>query len=256
MAGRGLEDPPVDLLLSVKRGLNLDDTDHQRWLISSVREHRIRYVCLDPVRSVTACTDQSFRELRPFVVFLRTLQRETGAVICLVHHDTKPQAGVYDDRDRPHRMSGGGLFSVVDSPIHVKKLTSGGEKTPSVLLTPSNYKFSASPPPLRVRLVSDDPTAPTTVRLDAAEVTAGTETQLEHDDRVLAGLREHSSDSAPTSTRELARRIGMNRTDVAASCRRLLAARKVSRTRQGKAFLWTAAATLRIVKSAVNRGTD
>lgn len=155
LAGRELDEAPDGLLVSVKQGWDLDNPAHQSRLQHLVQTQHVEVLLLDPLRSVTATTDKSWTELRPFIQFLRRLQRETGVLLLLTHHDTKPLPGVVDTRDRSQRMSGGGLFSVVDAPIHLVKLKSEGGS--SSLLVPSDYKFSADPAPIRLRLENGRP---------------------------------------------------------------------------------------------------
>jgi hypothetical protein len=104
-------------------------------------------VVLDPLRSVTETADQGPRELKPFALFLRRFIRETGAVVLIVHHDVKPSANGTDQRRRPQRASGGGIFSIADSPIHVDRV----DETRRMLI-PTAYKFAADPPAVTVRL--------------------------------------------------------------------------------------------------------
>src|SRR3954447_17636216 len=85
--------------------------------------------------------------------------QETGSVVLVVHHDVKPTAGKPDDRAKPHRASGGGIFSIADAPIHAELIGPGSR----VVLTPSHYKFSVPPDPFIVRLETDDPHRPTPV---------------------------------------------------------------------------------------------
>jgi hypothetical protein len=238
LAGRGIEEPPTELLVAVKQGWDLDNPVHQTRLIDWVQTQRVEVLILDPLRSVTASTDKSWSELRPFILFLRRLQRETGVLLLLTHHDTKPVPGVIDTRDRPQRMSGGGLFSVVDAPIHLSKVK--GDSGAGSLLVPSNYKFSAAPPPVRLLLETDDPKVATSARLVAFAVAADSVTALEQDEKVLAYLREHPDQEF--SGRGLRTALGKGQKTVRTSLDRLLAAKQVERRRVGgdeqNAQLW------------------
>ena len=94
--------------------------------------------------------------------------RETGSAVVLGHHDTKPIAGKPDERAKPQRASGGGIFSIADAPIHAE-LVGPGSRT---ILTPSHYKFSTAPDPFVIQLEADDPKRPTWVRLRGEDTTA------------------------------------------------------------------------------------
>lgn len=250
LAGRGLTEAPDRLLLSVKQGWNLDDPDHQGRLLHFLQSQRIEVLIIDPLRSVTGATDKTYVELRPFILFLRRLQRETGVVLILTHHDTKPQPGTIDTREGPQRMSGGGLFSVVDAPIHLTKLTSEGG--PACLLAPSDYKFGEAPPPVKLRLVTDHPRTATRATWVTTPATAGSERALEHDDQLLRYFREHAAQEF--SGRQLATALRMGQGTVRLSLQRLLAAGQVEkRTGSGtekNAQLW------RLAKAAVQPGAS
>ena len=137
-AGRDCR-PPADLHLSARRGVWLDEAAHQRRLLAFVEAVRPVLVVLDPLRSLTACVDQGPRELQPFARFARELADRTA--VLLLHHDTKPQAGVADTRRRPHKASGGGLFSIADAPIALEPLGHGG-----TLFRPCAWKHAEDPP--------------------------------------------------------------------------------------------------------------
>jgi RecA-family ATPase len=102
-------------------------------------------VTFDPLRSLTAAADQA-RELKPIVTFLRRLMRETGCAVLIVHHHTKPGEKP-DQRRRPQRASGGGIFSIADAPIHVETIDQNRR-----LLVPTAFKFCADPAPITLTL--------------------------------------------------------------------------------------------------------
>jgi hypothetical protein len=138
--------PPADLHLSARRGVWLDDPAHQRRLLAFVDAVRPVLVVLDPLRSLTAGVDQGPRELQPFARFVRTLADRTACL--LLHHDQKPQAGVPDTRRRPHRASGGGLFSIADAPVALEPLPGGS----GTLVRPTAWKHTEDPPARELRL--------------------------------------------------------------------------------------------------------
>lgn len=92
LRGYGLPQTPELLHVSAGRGINLDTAEWQERLIATTREQGYRLVVWDPLRSLTETADQGPRELKPFALFMRRFIRETGAVVLIVHHDTKPPA--------------------------------------------------------------------------------------------------------------------------------------------------------------------
>lgn len=165
LTGRGLDTLPAGIRFIVGQGVSLDDVKWQRRVIDDVRSHDVRMVAIDPARSVSACVDQGPHELRPFGVYLRRLIAETGAGVLVVHHETKPQAGVTDTRRRANRISGGGMFSIADRPIHAERIDDT-----HTLLTPSGFKHAADPDPVTlerrhlgesVQFITHAPTAAT-----------------------------------------------------------------------------------------------
>ncbi|PWT80445.1 MAG: hypothetical protein C5B57_12200 [Blastocatellia bacterium] len=145
--GHGLSDAPDLLHISAGKGLSLDATEWQERIIATARENGYCLTIFDPLRSLTDTTDQGPRELKPFALFIRRYMRETGSVVLIVHHDVKPQAAGTDRRRRPQRASGGGIFSIADSPISVERVDDSRR-----LLVPCAFKFAADPPSVTVRL--------------------------------------------------------------------------------------------------------
>ena len=180
--GYGITQSPDLFHIAAGKGINLDALEWQERLIAATREQGYRVVGLDPLRSLTDSADQGPRELKPFALFVRRLMRETGAVVLIVHHDTKPPANAAaDQRRRPQRASGGGIFSIADSPIHVDRVDEHRR-----ILVPCSYKFSADPPPVTVRLEQ----GPGWLRLMGEESTAVEPNDAIMDRRILDYLKD------------------------------------------------------------------
>ncbi len=113
--------------------------------------------------------------------------RETGSALTIGHHDTKPLAGTPDTRAKPQRASGGGIFSIADSPVHVELIGPGSRS----LCSPSHYKFSTAPAPFLVTMDADDPKTPTWVRLQGEETTVDAASQVVLHEKIADYLREH-----------------------------------------------------------------
>lgn len=130
---------------SVLGGVQAHSIDDPRWqtsIIETVKRHGIRVVAFDPLRSMTAHADQGPAELVPVVDFVRRLQREACCAVLLGHHDTKPSGRRGENPDLPQRASGGGLFGIADTPIHLRRR---GDKPFRSVLTPSQCKYFDAP---------------------------------------------------------------------------------------------------------------
>lgn len=150
-AGRAVL-PPDGIHLLVGCGVWLDDPASQRRVANTVIDQGIELVILDPARSLTGCVDKGPSDLQPFSRYLRRLVGDTGVAVLVIHHDTKPMAGVTDTRRRAQRSSGGGLFSIADAPMHLERLDENRS-----LLTPDGFKHRSDPEPFVVhRQITDD----------------------------------------------------------------------------------------------------
>jgi hypothetical protein len=183
LRGHGLTTIPDGFHFAVHRGVWLDDLQWQKRLIDTVKARGLRVLLLDPLRSLSACVDQGPRELQPFAIWLRRFQDETNCALWLNHHNTKPMAGQKDERRRPHRASGGGLFSIADAPIMLEKI---GD-TNRAILTPCGWKFNEDPPALELRLTVEGDEA----RLDASPAETADAGDAALRDRVLDFLAEN-----------------------------------------------------------------
>jgi hypothetical protein len=177
--------------LSIQRSIAFDDPAWQTSMIRYAINNGIRVFAVDPVRASSKAVDQGPREIAPLAAFLRKFMRETGAVVIVGHHDTKPQAATADNRAKPQRASGGGIFSIADAPIHLERL---GLDSRSIV-TPSHYKFAMAPNPFVITLEADDPKRPTWVRIQGSDASTGEADELVLHDKILDYLREHPSTS-------------------------------------------------------------
>lgn len=226
-AGLGCE-PPVNLFVAAGTGFSLDDLDSQARLIAFVREHNIALVMPDPLRSLSGCVDQGPRELRPLVLTLRGLMRETGCTIFAVHHDSKPLAIGVDARRRPQRASGGAVFSIADSPIGIDALPDGRR-----LLTPTAWKFSEDPPSIALAIETGDGWL-RLVGADADGATSPADADLSG--RILAFLAANPR----TSGAAIQRGVKARKADVFATLERLAGIGKIDSAKVGRLVLWFA----------------
>jgi hypothetical protein len=217
--------------LSVHRELDLDRPDVQAWMIAYGRSHQIRVTFIDPIRASSGAVDQGPREIRPLAAFLRRYMRETGSVVVLNHHDTKPLPGKPDERAKPQRASGGGIFSIADAPIHVE-LVGPGQRT---LISPSHYKFAEAPAPFIAWLETDDPKHPTQARLRGESTSAAEASQLAAHEKIIAFLREHPG----TSGSKVAKGVHVNKEWTLDALEALEKQGRVTHAQKGQAQLWS-----------------
>lgn len=234
-AGRGATAFPDNFHVSIQRSIAFDDPAWQLATIRYALNNGIQLLAVDPIRASSAAVDQGPREVQPLGAFLRKFMRETGAVILVGHHDTKPQPSTPDTRAKPQRASGGGIFSIADSPIHLERLGLDSR----AIVTPSHYKFSVAPDPFIVALDADDPKRPTWVRIQGAETTATDALQLAMHDKVLAYLREHPS----TSGSKVATGIRAGKDPTLTALDALRGQGLADFYQRGQAKLWFAAST-------------
>jgi hypothetical protein len=225
MAGMGIS-TIENFHVSACKGLDLDDSGTQDALIAWALSVGCEVMILDPVRSLTACADQGPRELKPFATFLRRFMRETGAAIWLVHHDTKPIVGQHDSRRRPHRASGGGVFSIADNPINVDHVDGDTR-----LLVPTAFKFCEAPEPVTVTLQCGGGW----MRLVGTTGAATTPDRLELHTRIVEALKARPSRSGA----DLQKHLRVRRDALFAALDQLAAAGTVVMTQRGRAKLWS-----------------
>lgn len=156
--GRGMSRQPESVDFSVWRGMSLDGPEWQSRIIETVRRRNIQLVVIDPLRSLTANTDQGPAEFGVVAQFLRRLRRETNCPsIWLVHHDTKPTRNGQESRRRQHRVSGGAILAFCEFSIHFERLNENEEEPLRCRVTPESYKFMRSPAPFGFTLdISDN----------------------------------------------------------------------------------------------------
>jgi hypothetical protein len=213
LRGRGVPLPPANIHVSVREGINLDDRRWQDRLIEETTARRIRYVFIDTLRSTTAGADQGPSELREVAVFLRRWIRETGIGMAIVHHDIKPPT----KQGRPHhqraqRASGGGVFSIADSPISFERIDDRRTR-----LVPNSYKFMPDPSPLVITLETDNPERPSWFRL-LADLDTGPTASVS----LIANIRQFIEQNPGASMNKIAMTVGGNKANTLGAIRGLI----------------------------------
>jgi hypothetical protein len=219
---------PRDLHLMVRKGISLDDPASQDRMMRYAEREGITLTIAEPLRSLSDCVDQGPRELRPLATFLRHYQQMTGSALMLGHHDTKPLPGLKDDRSRPQRASGGGLFSIADSPIHCERIV---ESPATALLVPTAWKFGETPSPLEVTLTWDDDGARLTAKETSGESAAARE--------MHGRIRDFLLQRGEASGREVATGVRASRQGVAEALETMFRDGKIdSRPGPKRSTLW------------------
>jgi hypothetical protein len=188
----------LPIYLSACRGLSLDDPTTQDRLIRQSLMTGAKLIVVEPLRSLTSCVDRTPGELHPFAQFIRRWTRETGAAFLLGHHAVKPQAGA-DGRRGAQRISGGGLFSICESPIESRRLDDE-----RVCLTPLSWKHSAAPPPLVLRLDTAHGRVRRLVAEEHAPDAIAESPDAETAARLIEAIRAHPGMSATAATKAAA----------------------------------------------------
>ena len=97
LAGHGIHPAAIaDTLFTVtNQGIELDNPDSIRRLVEEVmRIYEPSLITFDPLREVHSADENSSKEMRPILKFLKTLRDEYGVTIQLVHNNKNP---LYDN---------------------------------------------------------------------------------------------------------------------------------------------------------------
>jgi len=190
------------MLVSIRRGVNLDDPEWVARLIADLRTGDCALLVLDAARRLSAKADEGPGKVAELIRALRRIITEAGVSIVMVHHDVKPARDGQDTRALGHRASGGDWFAASECPVHVEKLN-GRES----LLRPQDYKFTQDPAPF-VLTCEFSPGAKLIRKL------TGTDTTTEA--AATAGLRGQLVDwlrAHPNSTQSAMKKAGLGRWD-------------------------------------------
>lgn len=209
------------LLLDIAQ-LRLDDAAHLDRLRRTLALHKPRLLILDPfVRLVAGLDENSAREVSAVLGSLRTLQREQGVSILLVHHMRKSPAA-----HPAQQLRGSGDFSAwLDSGLY---LTRHGDERVLVV----EHRSAPAPAPFRLRLVPGDAPhlAITHVEEGAPAATAAALDPLQT--RVVERL---AAAPRPQPTQELRDALRVRKADLLAALRGLADRGLVTKTQHG----WT-----------------
>src|SRR5262249_646737 len=131
------EDLPTQLHVSVRRGVDLDDSAWVTRLIEDLKRLHVGLLVLDPARRLSPKTDEGPAKVREFIGVLRHIVTTARVTIIIVHHDVEPPVNGQDIRRRSQRASGGDWFAGCECPVHVERVSEAES-----LIYPQDYKFS------------------------------------------------------------------------------------------------------------------
>lgn len=227
-AAKGLETYPNWLTMMRVRKFSLDDEYWVTKLIDDCKRIQVRCIVFDPFRRITAHADKGPGELNPTADVLRKIGLDTGAVIGLVHHDVRPGTRTAKRReDLPQLASGGGIFGLVDAPIHVRRVDEN-----RVEVTPAEYKLSATPDRFRLRFDFTGPNGEPALIIRGETVKVRSADPLA--DRIVALLSEGS---APSGT-WVAKRLAAGKHAVLDALDELRTAGVVRAEQYGSSVMW------------------
>jgi hypothetical protein len=212
---RALATLPVDLIVEPVVRL----PDGLARLAATVAQRRSVLLILDPLIRVHRADENSAPEMAAILDGLRTLARDSGCAVLLVHHARKAPAGPSPG----HGLRGSSdLHAFGDSNLYLRRLGAEGSLELRI-----EHRAAASPPPQRVRLRVTDHTARFVVE-DGAPVDPLRE-------RLLTLVRRAP---APLSTATLRQTLGVRKQVLVDLLRTLVAEGRLGRAgREG----WTAA---------------
>jgi len=154
----------LDVHIITVDSLRLDSIDHQDRVESTLRLYNPALLMLDPLVRVHAIDENIARQVAALLGYLRSLERNTGAAIALVHHVRKNAS--------PAGASGyslrgsGDLYAWLDSFLYLRMHQ--GHKSLS-----AEHRSAPAFGPVPVELAQSDPIGP------CLKVTTANETQSE-----------------------------------------------------------------------------
>jgi RecA-family ATPase len=137
-----LDGLPIGLI--TEPALRLDVPSHQSRLSATVEKLRPRLLVLDPLVRLHRSDENSSSEISELLGYLRTLQRQFGVAIAVVHHVRKSGAGQPGQSLR----GSGDLHAWGDSNLYLLRRKGG-------LQLHAEHRSHPSPEPMGVELVSD-----------------------------------------------------------------------------------------------------
>jgi hypothetical protein len=214
---------PLDVHIITVDSLRLDRPDHQDRLESTLQLHKPALLVLDPLVRVHAIDENVAGQVAALLGYLRSLQRNTGAAIALIHHLRKNPsptgAAGYSLR------GSGDLYAWLDSFLHLRMHQ--GQRSLA-----AEHRSAPAFGPVPIELVQSDANGP------YLKITTANETQCESPQQGLASriLELLSTTSEPLTIDALRTRLQVRNQRVVEAIRGLAAAGKIKRNTRGFAL--------------------
>lgn len=189
----------LDLYAITATDLRLDQADDRNRLDATLRQLRPRLLVLDPLVRLHRLDENSAADLSGLLGYLRTLQRNHGVAIVLVHHMSKRGRTQLGNALR----GSSDLFAFGDSYAY---LTRAKDR----LLLTLEHRSAAAPNPIALQLSSRPDGTATHLAVAADQDGAAPAATPPLDDRVLAELRRAGAPRSRVALRT-ALRVNNNR---------------------------------------------
>lgn len=229
LRSHGQTNYPENLYVELHSGFLLDEEDGLDQIARRCLQYGIRLVVLDCLRRLTVHADKGAGDFAPVAQALLAFRERTGATILLVHHDAKGGRRAVSRDELPNLASGGGVFSVADAPIHLRRLNDNRFR-----VTPALYKHMGTPDRFvahaEFQAVGSRDAIRLTEHVSRARPAEGT-----LDERILARLLRGPVPSATA----LARDIHASKQGVLAAVDRLKAGGQVQSHAFGRSTMWS-----------------
>lgn len=216
---RGVDLAHVPVYLLDVAELRLDRGAHLASLRATleVREPKPRMLVLDPFVRMVGIDENSSAEVSAVLGSLRTIQRDFGVAVVVVHHMRKSSGSSLG-----HQVRGSGDFAAwYDSALYLT--LKGDERVLS-----ASHRGAPDPDPVRLRL-EHDPAPHLAVQAHPAAATALEQGHALQDE----ALRLLASSPRPWSTVEIREQLGRRKTNVVSALQALQRTGRVERGKQG-----------------------
>lgn len=215
----------LDVNIITVDSLRLDHPDHQARLEATLQIYRPALLVIDPLVRVHAIDENVAGQIAALLGYLRSLQRNTGAAIALIHHIRK---NVSHTGGAGYSLRGSGdLYAWLDSFLYLRMHQ--GQRTVS-----AEHRSAPSFGPVALELVQSDSPG-THLRVASSN---GSPTEKPHQDGLASRILDLLSNApGPLTIETLRSRLQVRNERVIEALRSLEAQGKVQRSKHGIAIL-------------------
>lgn len=215
----------LDVHIITVDSLRLDRPDHQARLETTLQIYRPALLVIDPLVRVHAIDENVAGQIAALLGYLRSLQRNTGAAIALIHHIRK---NVSHTGGAGYSLRGSGdLYAWLDSFLYLRMHQ--GQRTVS-----AEHRSAPSFGPVALELVQSDSLG-THLRVASSN---GSPTEKPHQDGLASRILDLLSNAhGPLTIEALRFRLQVRNERVVEALRSLEADGKVQRSKHGVAIL-------------------